>query len=167
VTDGIHTSIVFSEDSGINLLSAMSPKENYFDLSGNGYISKAQHDNNPRTTLKIDDIILSTLRPRASVNFMYLSVFLNSPVGQLQVAQRLHGSSGQIELYPDDIARFTIWLAPQRIQDDICSAVEQSFERKQRATQLLETAKRAVEIAIEESEKKAEAWLKEVGVYGE
>ncbi len=35
VTDGIHESIDFDEDSNINLISAKSPKENIFDLSNN------------------------------------------------------------------------------------------------------------------------------------
>lgn len=61
VTDGIHESIKFSELSNVNLLSAKSPKENYFDLSSNGFILSEQHKINPRTTLKINDIIISTV----------------------------------------------------------------------------------------------------------
>ena len=61
VTDGIHESIIFDEDSNINLISAKAPKENYFDLSGTGFISKIQHDENPRTALKENDVIISTV----------------------------------------------------------------------------------------------------------
>lgn len=52
VTDGIHTSIIFDDNSNINLLSAKSPKNNIFDLSGNKCISKNQHIENPRTRLQ-------------------------------------------------------------------------------------------------------------------
>ena len=61
VTDGIHESIQFDESSLINLISAKSPKENIFDLSGNEYISPEQHYKNPRTTLQKGDVIISTV----------------------------------------------------------------------------------------------------------
>ncbi|MEI7637685.1 MAG: hypothetical protein WCJ37_10295 [Syntrophus sp. (in: bacteria)] len=61
VTDGIHESIVFSEDSKINLISAKCPKENVFDLDSSLYISEAQHKANTRTSLNIRDIVLSTV----------------------------------------------------------------------------------------------------------
>ena len=108
----------------------------------------------------IPDNHVTILRPKnAAVDPVYLSVFINSLAGQLQVEQRLHGSSGQIELYPTDIANFTIWLAPEAIQQEIRQAVESGFAAKQRATQLLEAAKRAVEIAIEGSEAAALNYL--------
>jgi len=61
VTDGIHASIDFDEESTVNLLSAMSPKENFFDISKNKTISEKQHKQNPRTELKKDDVIVSTV----------------------------------------------------------------------------------------------------------
>jgi type I restriction enzyme M protein len=61
VTDGIHESIQFDENSSINLISAKSPKDNIFDLSGNEYISQTQHIKNPRTALQKDDVIISTV----------------------------------------------------------------------------------------------------------
>ena len=61
VTDGIHTSIDYSEDSGINLFSATTPRENYFDLSRGAYISEKAHKANPRTSLQENDIIISTV----------------------------------------------------------------------------------------------------------
>ena len=61
VTDGIHTSIDYCEDSGIHLFSATTPRENYFDLSRGAYISIKAHIENPRTALQEDDIIISTV----------------------------------------------------------------------------------------------------------
>lgn len=61
VTDGIHTSIDFDEDSKINLISAKAPKKNFFDLSGTGYISHSQNNQNPRTQLMDNDVIVSTV----------------------------------------------------------------------------------------------------------
>lgn len=61
VTDGIHESIEFDEKSNINLISAKAPKKNYFDLSGTGFISRNQNEQNPRTQLQHNDIIISTV----------------------------------------------------------------------------------------------------------
>ncbi|MCM1157322.1 MAG: hypothetical protein NC300_02345 [Bacteroidales bacterium] len=61
VTDGIHKSIDYDENSPVNLISATSPRENYFDLSRNARISEREHNNNPRTALKDRDVILSTV----------------------------------------------------------------------------------------------------------
>jgi len=61
VTDGIHESIDFCLESNINLISAKSPKENYFDLSSNYHISKEQHEKNTRTALKVGDVIVSSV----------------------------------------------------------------------------------------------------------
>ncbi len=61
VTDGIHTSIDYSETSNINLISATSPRENFFDTSRKAFISEEAHLKNPRTALKVNDIIISTV----------------------------------------------------------------------------------------------------------
>ncbi|WP_189644077.1 hypothetical protein [Deinococcus piscis] len=108
----------------------------------------------------LPDNHVTVLRPKLeAIDPVYLSVFLNSRLGQMQVDQRLRGSSGQIELYPADIAEFIIWDAPKETQDQIRQAVVDSFEAKRTSSQLLETAKRAVEMAIEESEAAALAYL--------
>lgn len=61
VTDGIHTSIDYSEDSKINLFSATTPRENYFDLSRQVFISEKAQTANPRTALRVNDVIISTV----------------------------------------------------------------------------------------------------------
>lgn len=61
VTDGIHTSIDYDENSHVNLISATSPKENIFDLSRGAFISEKAHAENPRTALRKNDVIISTV----------------------------------------------------------------------------------------------------------
>ena len=90
---------------------------------------------------------------------VYLAVFLNSQAGQMQVDKWFKGSSGQIELYPDDISNFWVWVAPPEIQKSIRDQVMQSRVALANSKSLLERAKRAVEIAIEESEETALAYL--------
>ena len=110
----------------------------------------------------IPDNHVTVLRPKKGLDAVYLSVFLNSMAGQWQVEQRLRGSSGQIELYPNDIAQFSVWIAPAAVQAKIRKSVETSHEQRQRAAQLLAAATRAVEIAIEDSEAAALAYLDKV-----
>lgn len=107
----------------------------------------------------IPDNHVTVLRPKKGLDAVYLSVFLNSMAGQWQVEQRLRGSSGQIELYPNDIGQFRVWVAPVAVQTKIRKSVEASHEQRQRAGALLDAAKRAVEIAIEKSEAAALKYL--------
>lgn len=108
----------------------------------------------------IPDNHVTVLRPKKhSIDPVYLSVFLNSLAGQYQVSKWLRGSSGQIELYPNDIAQFLVWIAPDEIQRSIKSAIHGAFAEKQNAITLLDAAKRAVEIAIESSEAAALEFL--------
>lgn len=61
VTDGIHASIDYDNKSKIRCLSAQSVKDNTFDLSANTFISEKQHTINLRTSLKMGDVILSSV----------------------------------------------------------------------------------------------------------
>lgn len=86
------------------------------------------------------------------LNPIFLSVYLNSIAGKYQVDKYFKGSSGQIELYPKDIDCFYVPLVDETIQTKIAALVQQSFTLKAESECLLDVAKRAVEIAIEESE---------------
>lgn len=159
-----HNDVRLDADNRVGLASAakvlIEPGDVVMNGTGVGTIGRSA----PylHASKAIPDNHVTILRPKnAAVDPVYLSVFINSLAGQLQVEQRLHGSSGQIELYPTDIADFTVWLAPKAIQQEIRQAVESGFAAKQHATQLLEAAKRAVEIAIEDSETAALAYLAE------
>jgi type I restriction enzyme M protein len=93
-----------------------------------------------------------TVLRTTSVDPIYLSVFLNSRLGQLQIQRHIKGSSGQIELYPNDIAQIVVWDAPDKVQAEVRNAVLSAFESEHRAKELLEAAKRAVEITIKVDE---------------
>jgi len=86
------------------------------------------------------------------LNPIFLSVYLNSLAGKYQVDKYFKGSSGQIELYPKDIECFYVPLVDEAVQTEIDALVRQSFILKAESERLLDVAKRAVEIAIEESE---------------
>ena len=100
-----------------------------------------------------------TVLRSAHVDPVYLAVFLNSPLGQWQIERHIKGSSGQIELYPRDIAKIVFWDAPADIQTTVRDAVLSAFTKERRAQELLEFAKHAVEIAIEDGEAAAMTFL--------
>ena len=100
-----------------------------------------------------------TVLRNSQVEPIYLATFLNSPLGQLQVEQNYKGSSGQIELYPSDIESFYVWVAPDDVQESIRKNVQASYELENESAHLLEVAKRAVEMAIEEDEAAAMRYI--------
>lgn len=93
------------------------------------------------------------------LNPIFLSVYLNSIAGKYQVDKYFKGSSGQIELYPKDIDCFYVPLVDEAIQTEVAALVQQSFTLKAESERLLEVAKRAVEIAIEQDEQVALAFI--------
>ena len=109
----------------------------------------------------LPDNHVTILRPKDTEELVpiFLSVQLNSLIGQMQVEQYFKGSSGQIELYPSEIKEFRIWLAPVAIQKRISQHIQSAHAARQEAQDLLERAKRAVEIAIEEGEPAALKFL--------
>jgi len=133
VTDGIHSSIEYDPNSRIRIISAQSVRDNDFDLSANTRISVEQHQRNLRTSLKIDDIILSSvgtigntavvsadmlpsnadrhvgivrLRDR-KFNAFYVSTFLNSKYGRFQTFRESTGNV-QLNLFIEKIEQLLI-----------------------------------------------------------
>jgi type I restriction enzyme M protein len=92
-----------------------------------------------------------TILRSPSLDPAYLSFYLNSLAGKLQVEKHQRGSSGQLELYPFDIRKFWVWVAPQSIQQEIRRLYDKATENAIQAKQLLEQAKSRVEQLIEEA----------------
>ena len=88
---------------------------------------------------------VSIIRPKAGIDPVYLSLYLNALPGQLQTERGWTGSSGQIELRIDVIADFSIWKALDRVQQIIRQLVERSHQARQDAQRLLAEAKAQVE----------------------
>jgi type I restriction enzyme M protein len=102
----------------------------------------------------LPDNHITILRPTidSGLDPVFLAAQLNSMIGQMQVEQYFKGSSGQIELYPAEIKEFRIWLAPHDVQLNIREAIESAHKAYEQAQVALDRAKRAIEIAIEDSE---------------
>jgi len=98
---------------------------------------------------------ITLIRTKQEVcNPVYLALFFNSEIGQLQ-SSRWKSASDQQYIYPKEIKEFIIPILPLSTQQKIASLVQQSHEVRRNAKELLEVAKKAVEIAIENNEKEA------------
>jgi restriction endonuclease S subunit len=85
-------------------------------------------------------------------NPIYVGFALNSIVGRLQT-EKMKTGSAQAEIYPSAFNQFVIPFIDKRKQEEIAKLYVQSYELSNQSKQLIEKAKRAVEIAIEKSEK--------------
>lgn len=88
----------------------------------------------------------------------YLTLVLNSILTQEQINRDV-GGSVILHWRPDQVAGTVIPILHQEKQAEIQQKVIESFNLRERAKDLLECAKRAVEIAIEQDEQTAIDWL--------
>ena len=88
-----------------------------------------------------------------------LLVLMKSMVGQLQLKK---GCSGTIltAINRDELNNIILPVIPEEKQTQIQQKVTESFNLRKQSKHLLECAKRAVEIAIEQDERTATKWLK-------
>jgi len=97
------------------------------------------------------------------LNSKVLLVLLKSIVGQLQLKK---GCSGTIltAINKDEFSKIAVPKIKAGKQTEIEQTVIESFNLRNRAKDLLEHAKHAVEIAIEQDEQAAINWLESVSV---
>ncbi len=99
---------------------------------------------------------VTILRPDASIcSPLYLSLFLNSLPGQMQSTMFQTGSSGQLELYPQHVAQFLVFVPRNKNgsidhawQQGLAEKVRAASEAKNLARQKLNEATALVEEAI-------------------
>ncbi len=88
-------------------------------------------------------------------------LFLNLRYIQVYIYRYIVGSTGIISIKNESIENLKLPIVKDSTQQSISHNIYKSHLCKQQAKHLLEVAKRAVEIAIEESEEKAEEYIKE------
>ena len=88
----------------------------------------------------------------------YVALFLSATPGRMQIFQWSNGGV-QPEINQPSLSRVVVPLIPKEIQIQLRESVLQSRRERQRATEFLEAAKRAVEIAIEQDEQAALQYL--------
>jgi type I restriction enzyme M protein len=117
------------------------------------------------TELEVEGIISSEimlLRLKLIAKLMilpeYVSLFLNSKFGYLQVERRVHGVA-YYSISQPDLADVSVPILQMPEQEKIVQKMKSSFSLKLKYKQLLEIAKTGVERAIETDEATATAWM--------
>ena len=91
----------------------------------------------------------------------YIAVFLSSSIGLMQIVQNSNGGV-QPEINQPSLKSILIPKLDKLKQQDIRKTIKRAHRMRQHAKDLLEAAKRSVEIAIEDSEDTALAYLESV-----
>ena len=98
-----------------------------------------------------------------AINPETLLVLLKSAAGQMQLEKGCRGTI-LTAIGKDELAKIVLPILPRETQAEIRRMAVESFRLRAESGRLLERAKRAVEIAIEENEEAAREWLtKETG----
>ena len=100
-----------------------------------------------------------------SINSETLLVLFKSEPIQALMKQRCSGTI-LMGITKDEFLSMPLPRIADETQEQIASIVRQAFSLRQQSEQLLDYAKRAVELAIEQGEDAAMAWLKEKGGKG-
>jgi len=151
-----------SEELYLQLRETYEPKQGDFLLTkdatpGIAYVVKEQIEG------IISSGILRLQINDSEINKEYLALCINSIIGKMQI-ERDCGGSVILHWKPEQVKRLQIPLLPLSIQQEIASLVQQSHEARKKAKELLEIAKKAVEIAIEEGEEKAVNYILKNGI---
>ena len=93
------------------------------------------------------------------VNPYYLHYYLRSDAGQMQINRYITGATGQLHLYPKDVEKILVPIVSEELEQNLENLFKESSRLKRDAKRLLTKAKRAVEMAIEESEQAALVFL--------
>ena len=144
-----------------NLLKTHQPKRDEILLSKDATPGIAFHlHENPPKMIPSGGILRLTIKDKNRINEEYLTLVLNSVIGQQQM---LRDSGGSVIYHwrPDQIKNVIIPLVEESIQVEIKSKITESFDNRKKSKLLLEIAKRGVEIAIEQGEKAAQDWMDE------
>lgn len=90
-----------------------------------------------------------------------LCLFLQSEIGQELIYRYVVGSTGIINIYDDDMAKIPVPILEVEIQRNLAAEVQESFALRRQSKRLLEYARQVVELAIEQGEDAALAWLRD------
>ncbi len=140
-------------------IALLKPKKDTILFSKDGSVGTAYQLREDFNGITSGAILHLNIKNEEKLLPEYLTLVLNSELVQLQ-AERDAGGSIILHWRVSEIESVVIPIISLEKQQQIADLVEQSFALKQQSEHLLEVAKRAVEIAIEESEDVAMAYIK-------
>lgn len=142
-------------------LARTAVKENDVLLTIKGRVGNAAIANHVPGNINMNQDV-ALLRFNDHLPLWYIVSFLNSIFGKLQTEQMCTGAINPF-LGLFNISKFTIPVFDKKIMQNIADKTQEFIlaakQQKQQSNALLEAAKRAVEMAIEESEEAAMAYL--------
>ena len=156
------TQPTYSEEGEIPVLRTVNIREKGLTDTRQDFVTKEFFDDNPRGQVSQDDVLITStgvgtlgrvtynyesspyfadghitmVRNFEHSNPQYVTTFLQSQVGYALIERRQRGSSGQIEIYPDDIASIPIPLLPKAFQEDIAAMQMRARELRWRSQEL-------------------------------
>jgi type I restriction enzyme S subunit len=98
------------------------------------------------------------LRPKIEIEAEFLTLVLNSVICKKQI-EMMSGGAIIAHLKPSDAMNLQIPLLSPESQKQISSKIIESKKNNEQSKSLLEIAKKAVEMAIEDNEEKATNWI--------
>ncbi len=134
------------------------PQKDTILLSKDGSVGIAYKIESSIPVITSGALLHLKVRNKAEVLPDYLTLVLNSPIVQLQAERDSNGAIIQ-HWKPSEIENVIIPVLDMDIQKEIASKVQESFALRKQSKQLLEYAKQAVEMAIEQGETVALEWL--------
>lgn len=150
----------YISDSLYAELSQHQPKEGEILLSKDGSPGIAYHLNEkPRKMIPSGGILRLKVK-NTQINEDYLTLVLNSMIVQEQINRDV-GGSVILHWRPEQVKQTLIPILNNEKQNDIQQKITEAFDLRKQSKRLLECAKRAVELAIEQDEKAAVKWLQE------
>ena len=129
-----------------------------YTVGGPPHIGKANIIFDDRIPATIGSFVTLVRANENKINPFLLLVLFNSPIGYL-LTNRFQRGMVQQYIYPKDLVKTVIPIMPEAIQAQIEQKVVDAFNLQEQSKRLLEFAKRAVEISIEQDEQTAIDWL--------
>ena len=105
-----------------------------------------------------DNLIRVRILDRSKIDSYYLSCFLGSEIGKALMLKNARGSVQQ-RLNQETLKEIMLPIPEMEVQSKIKDIIIESFNLRKQSKHLLECAKRAVEIAIEQNEQTAIDYL--------
>lgn len=169
ITDGIHTSLPFVDDGEVKVLSAKHPKENYIASGPFESVSAAFHQKNPRTALRENDVLISTVgtignaavvtsdilpansdrhigiirNSKDGLSPFYLSTFLVCRYGRIQSTRETTGNV-QPNLFISKIGRLLVPRFTHGFEHEVAACVEAAYGLRRQADEVLQKAEKTL-----------------------
>lgn len=142
------------------LIKKLKPKKETILFSKDGSVGTAYMLRKDEDLITSGAILHLTVKDKQKIIPEYLTLALNSKLVQMQ-AERDAGGSIILHWRIGEIENVVVPVIDYTQQEKIATLIEESFRLKKQSEQLLETAKRTVEIAIEQDEEAAMRYVEE------